>query len=309
MSAAGGTKAIVAALAANVGIAASKFAAFLLTGSASMLAESIHSVADSANQGLLLLGGRRARRPATDRHQLGFGRERYFWSFVVALVLFTLGGVFALFEGLEKLRHPHEVESIAVAIGVLVLSLGLEGLSLRTAVRESRPAKEGESWWSFIRTSRSPELPVVLLEDSGAVAGLGIALVAVTLSAVTGNEDFDAYGTITIGVLLLVIAVVLMVEMKGLLIGEAARPAEEAAIRSALVAPSTILSVIHLRTQHLGPDDVLVAAKVEVAAGMHMAEVAAAINEAEVAVRGAVPSARLIFIEPDLRGPGDEAGE
>jgi cation diffusion facilitator family transporter len=309
MSAEGSTKAIVAALGANLGIAVGKLVAFVVTGSASMLAESIHSVADSANQGLLLLGGRRARRPATDQFQLGFGRERYFWSFVVALVLFTLGGVFALFEGVEKLRHPHEVDSVAVAMGVLALAIVLEGLSLRTAVRESRHVKGDESWWAFIRTSRSPELPVVLLEDSGAVAGLVIALVAVTSSAITGNEDFDAYGTVTIGVLLLVIAVILMIEMKGLLIGESARPLEEAAIRAALESPAAIRSIIHLRTQHLGPDDVLVGAKVELAADVHMHEVAVAINEAEAAVRAVVPAARLIFIEPDLRGPGDPSGE
>jgi cation diffusion facilitator family transporter len=306
VSAEGSTKAIVAALAANLGIAASKFVAFLVTGSASMLAESIHSVADSANQVLLLFGGRRSRRPATAQHQFGFGRERYFWSFVVALVLFTLGGVFALTEGVDKLRHPHEVDAVGVAIGVLLLSLVLEGLSLRTAVRESRPLKGDESWFSFIRTSRTPELPIVLLEDSGAVAGLVIALLAVTAAAVTGNEDFDAYGTIAIGVLLLVVAVILMIEMKGLLIGEPARPEEERAIRTALVSPDAIRSVIHLRTQHLGPEDVLVTAKVEVDEDLHMRDLAVAINEAEAAVRAIIPTARLIFIEPDLRGPGDE---
>jgi cation diffusion facilitator family transporter len=307
VSAEGGTRAIVAALAANLGIAASKFVAFVLTGSASMLAESIHSVADSANQGLLLLGGRRSRLPATPIHPFGYGRERYFWSFVVALVLFTLGGAFALFEGIEKLRHPHEVESIGVAVGVLVLAIVLEGLSLRTAVRESREEKGEAGWFSFIRASRTPELPVVLLEDSGAVAGLVIALVALTLSAVTGNGNFDAYGTITIGVLLLAIAVVLMIEMKGLLIGEAARPEEERAIRAALESTSAVRSVIHLRTQHLGPDDVLVGAKIELDPDLHMRDIAVAINEAEAAVRRVVPAARMMFLEPDLRGPSEES--
>ena len=301
MSAEGSTKAILAALVANMGIAIAKFVAFLLTGATSMLAESIHSVADSTNQGLLLLGGKRARRPASTTHAFGYGRERYFWSFVVALVLFTLGGLFALFEGVEKLRHPHEVESIGIAIGVLVLAIGLETFSLMTAVRESRHVKGSQSWWSFIRTSRTPELPVVLLEDVGAEAGLVIALGAVTLSAVTGNEAFDAYGTITIGLLLLVIAVILMIEMKGLLIGESARPEEEEAIRAALSSTPQVRSVIHLRTQHLGPDDVLVGAKLELEPMLAMRDVASAINEAEAAVRKVVPAARLMFLEPDLR--------
>jgi cation diffusion facilitator family transporter len=298
----GSTKAIVAALAANLGIAVGKLVAFALTGAASMLAEAIHSVADSANQVLLLLGARRARRPPDPRHPFGHARERYFWSFVVALVLFTVGGMFAVTEGVEKLLHPHDVEDIRVAVAVLLLAIGLEGFSLRTAVGESRRTKAAdESWWSFIRTSRTPELPVVLLEDVGAITGLLVALLAVVLAALTGNAVFDALGTITIGALLLVIAVILMIEMKGLLIGESARPEEEQAILEALVSPTGVLSVIHLRTQHLGPDDVLVAAKIEVAPSASIAEVAGFIDEAEVAVRRVVPSARLIFLEPDLR--------
>jgi cation diffusion facilitator family transporter len=302
MSTEGSTKAIVAALAANLGIAVGKLVAFAITGAASMLAEAIHSVADSANQLLLLLGGRRSQRPPDERHSFGHGRERYFWSFVVALVLFTLGGVFAVTEGVEKLLHPHAVEDIRVAVGVLLLAIGLEGFSLRTAIGESRHTKrDDESWWSFIRSSRTPELPVVLLEDVGAITGLVVALVAVVLSAVTDDAVFDAGGTITIGVLLLAIAVILMIEMKGLLIGEAARPEQEQAILEALVTPAGVLSVIHLRTQHLGPDDVLVAAKIEIGPGASIAEVAQLIDDAEVAVRQAVPSARLIFLEPDLR--------
>jgi cation diffusion facilitator family transporter len=302
VSAEGSTKAIVAALGANLGIALGKFVAFALTGAASMLAEAIHSFADSANQLLLLFGGRRSRRPADERHPFGHARERYFWSFVVALVLFTLGGVFAVAEGIEKLLHPHEVENIGVAVAVLLLAIGLEGFSLRTAIGESRHAKPAdESWWGFIRSSRTPELPVVLLEDVGALTGLVLALSAVVLAAVTGNEVFDAFGTISIGVLLLVIAVILMIEMKGLLIGESARPEQQEAIRSALVRPAGIRSVIHLRTQHLGPDDVLVAAKIEIEPNASIGQVADLIDEAEAAVRDAVPAARLIFLEPDLR--------
>lgn len=300
MSAEGGTKAIIAALLANLGVAAAKFVAFLMTGAASMLAESIHSFADSSNQGLLLLGGYRARRPPTPRHPFGFGRERYFWSFVVALVLFTLGGVFALFEGVEKLRDPHEVGDPKVAVGVLVLAIVLEAFSLRTAIRESRPAKGSASWWHFVRTSRSPELPVVLLEDMGAMVGLVIALVAVSAAGVTHNPVLDAAGTICIGVLLLVIAVFLMVEMKGLLIGEGARPREERAIEEALASHPQVRSVIHMRTQHLGPEDLLVGVKIALEPDLGVTEVAATINEAEAVVRRAVPAARIIYIEPDV---------
>jgi cation diffusion facilitator family transporter len=301
VSAEGSPKAILAALGANLGIALGKFVAFLFTGSASMLAESIHSVADSANQLLLLFGNRRARQDATPEHPFGFGRERYFWSFVVALVLFTLGGVFAIAEGVEKLRHPHEVEDIRIAVVVLVLAIILEGLSLRTAIRESRPSKRGESWWGFIRKSRIPELPVVLLEDTAAITGLVIALVAVVASAATDDADFDAYGTLAIGTLLLVVAVILMVEMKGLLIGESARPAEERAIREAVEATPSVRSVIHLRTEHLGPDDVLVGVKIELDPHTEMLAVAETINAAERAIRAVVPAARLIYVEPDVR--------
>jgi cation diffusion facilitator family transporter len=301
VSAEGSPKAILAALGANLGIALGKFVAFLLTSSASMLAESIHSVADSANQLLLLFGNRRAHRDATPQHPFGFSRERYFWSFVVALVLFTLGGVFALVEGIEKLRHPHEVEDIRIAVGVLLLAIVLEGLSLRTAIRESRASKGDQSWWRFIRTSRAPELPVVLLEDTGAIAGLVLALVAVITSAITDDADFDAYGTIAIGTLLLVIAVILMVEMKGLLIGESARPDEERAIRAAVEGNDAIRSVIHLRTEHLGPDDVLVGIKIELDPHADMLSVAETINAAERSIRDVVPAARLIYVEPDVR--------
>lgn len=300
MSAEGSTKAILAALIANAGIAVAKFVAFLLTGAASMLAESIHSVADSSNQGLLLLGGRRARRAATPENPFGFGRERYFWSFVVALVLFTLGGVFALYEGVQKLLHPHEVSDIRVAVGVLVFAIGLEIFSFRTAIVESRRVKGEQSWMKFIRTSRSPELPVVLLEDAGALFGLILALIAVVASSVTGNSAFDALGTMSIGVLLLVIAIFLMIEMKGLLIGETAKPAQEQAIRAALEAHPSIRSVIHMRTQHLGPEDLLVGVKVELAPDLEVREVAKAINDAEGAIRAAVPVAKIIYVEPDI---------
>ncbi|HSH58908.1 MAG TPA: cation diffusion facilitator family transporter [Acidimicrobiales bacterium] len=308
MSAEGSKKAIVAALLANAGIAVAKFVAFFITSSASMLAEAIHSVADSSNQGLLLLGGSRARRAATPQHPFGFGRERYFWSFVVALVLFTLGGIFALFEGIEKLRHPHEVGDLRVAFGVLVLAIVFEFFSLRTAVIESRKAKGAASWWHFVRTSRTPELPVVLLEDIGAMVGLVVALVAVSAAGITHNPALDAVGTISIGVLLLVIAVFLMIEMKGLLIGERALPGEEQAIKEALESHPQVRSVIHMRTQHLGPEDLLVGVKIALEPDLDLVKVADAINGAEAAVREAVPAAKIIYVEPDLLTPASADG-
>ena len=222
MSASGGTKAIIAALLANAGIALAKFVGYLVTGSSSMLAEAVHSVADTSNQGLLLLGGKRAQRAATAEHPFGYGRDRYFYSFVVALLLFSLGSVFALYEGIHKLESEEPLTSPLVAVIILVVAIGLEGFSFRTAIAESRPLKGRLSWWGFIRQSKSPELPVVLLEDFGALIGLVLALLGVGLTVLTGNPVFDALGTIAIGVLLGVIAVILIVEMKSLLIGEGA---------------------------------------------------------------------------------------
>lgn len=299
MAQGGSTKAIFAALFANAGIAVAKFVGFLITGSSSMLAESVHSVADTSNQGLLLLGQKRAEREATRLHPFGYGRNRYFYSFVVALVLFTLGSVFALYEGIHKISQPEELSSPVVAVVILLVAIGLEGYSFRTAVHESRPFKGSGSWWQFIRTSRSPELPVVLLEDTGALAGLGFALAGVGLTVATGDPVWDGVGTVSIGLLLGVIATVLIVEMKSLLIGEGATPAEDAAIRAALTGEG-LDRIIHLKTQYLGPDELLVAAKIAVEAGDSTATLAAAIDAAEARVRAAVPAARVIYLEPDL---------
>src|SRR4051794_85840 len=249
----GGTTAIIAALLANLGIAVAKFVAFVVTGASSMLAESIHSVADTGNQVLLLVGGRRASRVATRQHPFGFGRERFFWAFVVSIVLFTLGSAFALFEGIEKLLHPHELESAGWAIGILAVAMLLEGFSFRTAVRESRPLKGDASWFRFIRRSKQPELPVVLLEDSGALVGLVIALSAVIMTVLTGNGRWDGAGTTAIGLLLGVIAIVLAVEMKSLLIGESASEQDEAAISAAIRGADAVRLLIDLRTEHIGP--------------------------------------------------------
>ncbi len=306
MSASGGKKAIIAALSANAGIAVAKFGGFLITGSSSMLAEAVHSVADTSNQGLLLLGQKRAEREADQLHPFGYGRNRYFYSFVVALVLFSVGSMFAIYEGIHKIQHPEPLESAIVAIVILVIAIGLETYSFLTAMRESRPLKGDASWWRFIRNSRSPELPVVLLEDTGALIGLVFALAGVGLSIVTDDAVWDGVGTLAIGVLLGVIAVILIVEMQSLLIGEGATEAEERHIREGLVDGNRIDRVIHLKTQYLGPEELLVAAKIAVSPGLDIAEVAQAIDEAEARVRAAVPAARVIYLEPDLYRTGTE---
>lgn len=299
MSTGGSTKAILAALGANAGIAVAKFIGFLITGSSSMLAESVHSVADTSNQGLLLIGQRTSRRRATRQHPFGFGRDRYFYSFIVALLLFSLGSVFALYEGIHKLQHPEELTSPIVAVVILVVAIGLETYSFRTAIVESRKVKGDVTWWGFIRQSRTPELPVVLLEDAGALFGLVFALFGVGLSMATGDPFWDAVGTIMIGALLGVIAIILIIEMKSLLIGEGATPKELDAICDELVA-GQVRRVIHIKTQYLGPEELLVAAKIALAPGLSLAEIAGAIDEAELRVRTKVPNARLIYLEPDL---------
>ncbi len=300
MSSAGSTRAILAALAANAGIAAAKFVGYLISGSSSMLAESVHSVADTSNQGLLLWGQRRARKEADRLHPFGYGRSRYFYSFVVALVLFTLGSVFALYEGYEKIAHPHPLRSPGVAIAILVVAIALESYSFRTAVVESRPLKGSGSWWRFIRTSRNPELPVVLLEDTGALIGLVFALIGIGLTVFTGEAVWDGIGTIGIGALLGVIAVILMVEMHSLLIGEGATGEQDRAIRAALEGTPHVDRLIHLRTQYLGPEEMLVGAKIAVASECDLRAVADVIDDAEARVREAVPAARVIYLEPDL---------
>lgn len=299
MSAGGGTKAIIAALVANAGIALAKFVGFLITGSSSMLAEAVHSVADTSNQGLLLLGQKTARRKATLNHPFGFGRDRYFYSFVVALLLFSLGSVFALYEGIHKLEAHEPLSSPWVAVGILVVAIGLETYSFRTAIVESKLIKGDATWWQFIRQSKVPELPVVLLEDLGALVGLILALFGVGLTMITGNSVWDAVGTISIGVLLGVIAIILIVEMKSLLIGEGAAPAELDVIVDELAA-GKVQRVIHIKTQYIGPDELLVAAKIALNPGLTVTEVAEAIDAAEQRVRNKVPAARLIYLEPDL---------
>ncbi|HEY7625629.1 MAG TPA: cation diffusion facilitator family transporter [Ilumatobacteraceae bacterium] len=298
----GSKKAIVAAFFANLGIAVAKFAGFLITRSAGLLAESGHSLADTGNQALLMLGSKRGKRPADSEHPFGYGSERYFWAFVVALVLFSMGGLFALYEGIDKLRHPHEIDSAVVAFVILSIAILLESFSLRTAVKEARPFRtNGMGWFEYIRTAKSPELPVVLLEDVGAEIGLLVALVGLTLAEVTDNPRWDALGSIAIGVLLVIIAIVLAGEMKRLLIGEAASETDLAKITAALSSSAEVNSIIHLRTVHLGPDDLLVAAKVDFTHSLSVEELARAIDAAERALRAAVPKTTTIYIEPDIR--------
>ncbi|MFL5518678.1 MAG: cation diffusion facilitator family transporter [Gemmatimonadales bacterium] len=299
MAASGGTRAIIAALLANAGIALAKFIGFLITGSSSMLAESVHSVADTTNQGLLLIGKRSSRRAPTAEHPFGYGRDRYFYSFVVALLLFSLGGVFALYEGYEKIAHPEPLTAPLVAVAILAVAIGLEAFSFRTAIRESRPLKGRESWWGFIRRSKEPELPVVLLEDFGALLGLAFALAGVGLSILTGSAVFDGIGTMCIGVLLVTIAIILIIEMKSLLIGEGVTEDKLGQITDALCGAG-IDDVIHIRTQYLGPEELLVAAKVALSPGLSVEDVAKAIDAAEQRVRSAVPEARVMYLEPDL---------
>ena len=307
MSTEGGTKAVVAALTANLGIGITKFAAWGLTGASSMLAEAIHSVADSGNQVLLLVGGRRARKEATEEHPFGYSRYRYYYAFLVAIVLFSLGGLFALYEAWHKFSHPEPIESWHwVPVLVLVVAIGLETMSFRTAIVESNKVRGKVGWGRFIRRSRSPELPVILLEDFGALVGLVFALFGVSMTLITHDGRWDAIGTLMIGLLLVVIAVVLGRETRGMLLGESAVEEDVAAIRAGL-AEAGYPDVIHLRTMHLGPDDVLVTAKVAAEADATLDALSARTDTAERLIREAVPAARLIFIETDVRRANDPA--
>ncbi|MEW2493960.1 cation diffusion facilitator family transporter [Streptomyces nodosus] len=314
MSASGGTKAIAAALGANLAIAVSKLVAFAFSGSSSMLAEGVHSLADSGNQFLLLIGGKRAQREATPQHPFGYGRERYVYAFLVSIVLFSLGGMFAVYEGYEKIRHPHELENWYWPVAVLVFAIIAEGYSFRTAVKESAALRGTLTWVQFIRRAKAPELPVVLLEDFGALIGLVLALGGVGLALLTGDGIWDGIGTVCIGVLLVLIALVLAAETKSLLLGESAGLEEVQKIEAATVDGDTVTGVIHMRTLHLGPEELLVAAKIAVQHDDTAAEVAAAIDAAEARIRAAVPIARVIYLEPDIysdteaaKGPDAEA--
>ena len=300
MSSAGGKRAIIAALLANVGIAVTKFIAWALSGSSAMLAEGVHSLADSGNQLLLLIGGRKAKRAPDREHPFGYGRERYVYAFIVAVVLFSVGGLFSIWEGVSKIRDPHQIEMWWLPLAVLAIAIVLESLSLRTAIKESLPHKGTSSWLSFIRRSKSPELPVILLEDFAALVGLVFAFVGVGLTVITGNTFFDAAATILIGALLIAVAFIIGLETKSLLVGEGATEEDVQKIQLALADAKEIDRIIHMKTLYLGPDEIMVAAKISLPATTLMSEVSLIINLAERRVREAVPAARVIYIEPDV---------
>lgn len=295
-----GTKAILAALAANLGIAVTKFVAYLFSGATSMLAESVHSLADSGNQGLLLLGGKRAKRAADREHPFGYGRERYVYAFMVAIVLFSVGGVFSIYEGVHKIQHPEAITVPWLPVAVLLISIVLESFSLRTALHESAPFRQGISLIAFIRRAKSPELPVVLLEDIAALAGLVLALLGVVVSIVTGNGLYDGIGTVGIGLLLVAVALILGIEVKSLLVGEGATDGDVERIRQAALGTEGVDGVIHLRTLYVGPDELMVGIKIAVRRGALATDISTSIDAAELRIREAVPAARIIYVEPDI---------
>jgi cation diffusion facilitator family transporter len=301
-----GNRAIVAALLANIGIAIVKFIAFLFSGSSSMLAESVHSLADTGNQALLLLGGRKSRKQADEAHPFGYGRERFVFAFVVSIILFSVGGVFSIWEGIQKLTSPHPLENPWIPVVVLLVSIVLEAFSFRTAIRESGHTRGKESLPAFIRHAKAPELPIVLLEDFAALIGLTLAFFGVGLTIITGNGVFDGISTLCIGALLVLVAVVLGVETKSLLVGEGASPADLTAIRDAINAHKDVEALIHIKTLYLGPDELLVGAKVAFARTKKLADVASAIDAVEASIREAVPIARVIYLEPDVYRPSGD---
>lgn len=307
MSASGGTKAIIAALLANTGIAVTKFIAAFFSGSSSMLAEGVHSVADAGNQALMLLGGKMAKRKADQEHPFGYGRERFVYAFVVSIILFSVGGVFSLYEGYNKLVHPHPLDVPWLPIVVLVIAIILESFSLRTAVIESNHVRGNQSWVQFVRHAKQPELPVVLLEDVAALLGLVFALCGVGLTIITGDAMWDAIGTLCIGVLLVLVAIILGIETKSLLVGEGASIADADAIRDAINGHKQVEALIHMKTLYLGPEELMIGAKVAFGKNARMSDVAVSINTLEHSIREAVPAARVIYIEPDVYLPPNEA--
>lgn len=303
MSASGGNKAIIAAMLANLGIAITKLIAAVFSGSGAMLAEAVHSFADTINQVLLLIGGRRSQKAADEEHPFGYGRARYLYGFLVSIILFTVGGSYSIYEGFHKLQHPEPLSVVWLPIVVILISIVLESFSLRTARRESLPFKGSGSWIQFVRRAKAPELPIVLLEDTAALIGLVFALLGVGLTIITGDPLFDALATLFIGALLIVVALILGLETKSLLLGEGASPENIATIRDAINANASVESLIHMKTLYLGPDELLIAAKVAFPPATRLVEIAAAIDSLEADIRGKIPAARVIYIEPDLFHP------
>jgi len=303
VSASGGNRAIVAAMLANLGIAVTKLIAAVFSGSGAMLAEAVHSFADTINQVLLLVGGRRSQKAADDEHPFGYGRARFLYGFLVSIILFTVGGAYSIYEGVHKLQHPEPLSVVWLPIVVILISIVLESFSLRTARRESLPFKGTGSWIQFIRRAKAPELPIVLLEDTAALTGLVFALLGVGLTIITGDPVFDALGTLFIGALLIAVALILGIETKSLLLGEGASPQNLATIRDVINANETVESLIHMKTLYLGPDELMVAAKVAFPPATRLVEIAASIDALEADIRAKIPAARVIYIEPDLFHP------
>jgi cation diffusion facilitator family transporter len=301
MSTEGSMRAIIAALLANIGIAITKFIAAAFSGSASMFAEGIHSMADSGNQILLIVGGKRAKRAATAAHPFGYGRSRYIYAFMVSIVLFSIGGLFSITEGLNKLQHPHELEMVWLPLVVLGTAIVLESLSLRTAIKEANHVRNGKGWVEFVRHAKSPELPVILLEDLAALIGLVLAFGGVGLTVITHNPIWDAIGTLAIGGLLVLVAIVLGLETSSLLVGEGATAEDTGKIRKALESAPGVKSIIHMKTLYLGPDELMLGAKIEIAGSDKASDLVKSIDEAERLIREAVPAARVIYLEPDVR--------
>jgi cation diffusion facilitator family transporter len=299
-------KAVIAALLANLGIAIAKFAAFFFTGSASMLAEAVHSVADTGNEVLLLIGRGRSRRARTAEHPFGFGRERYFYGFVVAVMLFTVGAAFSIYDGIHKIINGGELDSPIIAYVVLGLSMVLEGFSLRTAIREINEVREGRGWRQFVHSTKAPELPVVLLEDTAALLGLSFAFIGILLAQLTGNDKWDGAGSVAVGVLLACAAFIVGFETKSLLIGESASEGVTAKIVTSIEGGPEQFRLIHLRTSHIGPENLLVAGKIGVDGDLTAADLAAGINATEKRIRAEVPIAETIYLEPDIYRPGME---
>ena len=298
----GSVRAILYALAANFGIAVSKFGAAWWTNSGSMLAEAIHSTADCVNQLLLLLGMKEAKRPESADHPLGHHRVTYFWSMIVALLLFFMGGAFSVYEGIERLRHPHPVENGLVALAVLGVAVVLEAFSLAGAMREIRKVAGGKAFLRWFRETRESELMVVAGEDIAALAGLTFAFVAVAVALATGNPLWDALGTLCVGVVLMVIAVMVLIEVKGLIVGESASPEQREAIRRFVAAQPEVAEVLNVITLAWGDKTVIaVKARMAQAEAISGAELVERINAVEARMQEAFPTAKWVFFEPDVR--------
>jgi cation diffusion facilitator family transporter len=295
----GAVRAIFYALAANAGIAVAKGGAAFWTGSGAMLAETLHSIADCANQGLLLLGMKRSQRPADEQHPLGYGRATYFYSMIVALMLFSIGGLYALYEGIERLLHPAPLKDPWLAVGILAFSIALESGSLLGAMKIIRTLRGSRTFWEWFRVTRQSELMVIAGEDIAALLGLVFALVAVLVAIATGNPLFDALGSLAIGTLLIVVAIAIMREVKGMIVGESADPLVHAEIERFVAARSEVEAVFNLITLQWG-DRVVVAAKVRMRDSADAARMIGDINACEVALKQRFPEVQWIFFEPDI---------